>query len=259
MTRFTSFFHPLSPCFLRMTLALAVAATLMTVGCNGGGKSERDPKEEEAAPAPSSGEAANSANESSSPSAPAPAPSPAPAAPASTDIGNNNPNLLVAIGDSITAGSAVSGPSYPARLSGILGKTVQNRGVPGATSSAAGGQANGALSSKPSHLLILLGTNDVFREVPPDTVAANVRVAVNAAKANKTIPVVGTLPPNLRSDFQQGIVNAYNGRLKGVGARVADVAREFGSGAGLIQDDGFHPNDQGTAVIAFAFASAVRR
>jgi lysophospholipase L1-like esterase len=253
MTRLTLISHIRSTSLIRTTLTFALASTLLTMGCNGGGKSERDPKEEEeTTAAPESSETAKNSAESSSPSTPAPAP-------AITDIGNNNPNLLVAIGDSLTAGSNVSGPSYPARLSGILGKTVQNRGVPGATSSAAGGQASGALAAKPSHLLILFGTNDVFREVPPDTVAANVRAAVNAAKANKTIPVVGTLPPNLRSDFQQGIVNAYNGRLKGVGARVADISREFGSGAGLIQDDGFHPNDQGTAIIAFAFANAVRR
>lgn len=260
---------PANPFARMVALALMMGLFGITFGCNGGGKSERDDASGEAAPNAASSAVSSTASSTASSAASSAASPPntntavnARVAPI-TDIGNNNPNLLVAIGDSITTGSTVSGPSYPARLSGILGKTVMNRGVNGATSAAAGSQANGALSANPSFLLIMLGTNDVFREVPPETVAANLRTAVNAARANKTIPVVATIPPNLRSDFQQGIVNSYNNRIKSMagssGARIADVAREFGPGTGLIQDDGYHPNDRGTAVIAFTFANAVRR
>jgi lysophospholipase L1-like esterase len=180
----------------------------------------------------------------------------------SSDIGNNDPNTLAAIGDSITAGSTLSGPSYPSRLAGLLGKQVLNRGVPGAYSSAAPGHAGSALGSKPSYLLLMYGTNDVFQEVPSSTVAANVQAAVQLAKANRTIPVVATIPPNLRSTFQNGLVASINSRLKAMASservRVADVNREFGSGEGLIQTDGYHPNETGAQIIAFTFADAVR-
>lgn len=234
---------------VRHWLCLALVLPLLALGCNGGGDSEPDPKDGEADAKSDSAQTADKADDKDDADDSV-----------SNNIGNNNPNLLVAIGDSVTAGTEITGPSYPARLSGILGKTVQNRGVGGATSSAAPGQASSALGSKPGYLLVMFGVNDVFREVPPDTVAANLGSAVSQARANKTIPVVATLTPNLRSDFQQGIVNAYNSRIKGLGsARIADVAREFGSGAGLMLDDGFHPNDAGTAVIAVTFAGAIRR
>jgi lysophospholipase L1-like esterase len=179
----------------------------------------------------------------------------------SPSFGSNDPNTLVAIGNSITAGALVW-VSYPSRLSGILGKNVINSGVAGALSSAASGQARSAIGRNPAYLLIMFGTNDVFREVPADTVAANVRAAVQVAKSNNTIPVVATIPPFTRSEFQNSLVNSYNSRLRSMaaseGALIADVNGQFGSGSGLLQDDGFHPNDTGTQLIAFAFADAVR-
>ena len=220
-------------------LVLLVSPAFL-LGCNG--DSSSDTKEAETATEAEGEES----NEQSAPS---------------RDIGDNDPNTLVAIGDSITAGTLVS-VSYPSRLSGILGKNVVNAGVPGALSSSAGGQAQSAMGRNPAYLLIMFGTNDVFREIDPGTVAANVRAAVRVAKANSTIPVVATIPPNLRSEFQNGLVNSYNSRLRSMaaseGALLANVNGEFGSGSGLIQDDGFHPNDTGTQIIAFTFADAVR-
>lgn len=180
----------------------------------------------------------------------------------SGDFGDNDPNLMVAIGDSITAGTMITGPSYPSRLAGILGKNVKNRAVTGARSSAAGGQAAGALALKPGYLLIMFGTNDVFEEISSDVVAGNIANVIQMARAQKTIPVVATIPPNLKNEFQADFVASYNNRIKSVarsgGARLANVNAEFGSGAGLIQEDGYHPNETGTQVIAYAFADAIR-
>jgi len=179
----------------------------------------------------------------------------------SGDIGDNNPNLLIAIGDSTTSGGFGFSP-YPSRLAGILGKNVQNFGSGGATSGAAAGQAQRAIGRKPAYLLIMFGTNDAFQESPPDVVANNIASAVQIAKANKTIPVVATLPPILRSEFLNSQIDSYNARISSVarsnGALIARVNREFGSGEGLMLDDGFHPNETGTQIIALAFADAIR-
>jgi lysophospholipase L1-like esterase len=179
----------------------------------------------------------------------------------SGDIGNNDPNLLVAIGDSLTGGGFGISP-YPNRLAGILGKKVQNFGSGGATSGAAPGQAQRAIGRNPAYLLIMFGTNDAFQELPADVVANNIASAVQIAKANKTIPVVATLPPILRSEFLNQQIDSYNARISSVarsqGALIARVNREFGSGEGLILEDGFHPNETGTQIIALAFADAIR-
>lgn len=233
-----------------MTLSLVCAALAGCSDGGGSGKKNNDapPNNEDGSDSDTGSDDSASGNDSDSDSSP--------------DIGSNDPNTLAAIGDSITAGSTISGPSYPARLAGILGKKVLNRGVPGAFSSDAPGHAGTALGFRPSYLVILYGTNDVFQEVPTSAVAANVQVAVQLAKANQTIPVVATIPPNLRSSFQNGLVASINSRLKAMasseGARLANVNAEFGSGEGLIQSDGYHPNETGAQVIAFAIADAVR-
>src|SRR5450759_560088 len=59
------------------------------------------------------------------------------------DFGRNNPNLYVALGDSITAGAGLANPNdrYSDKLAGLLDKNVMNaavvnEGFPGAASSA---------------------------------------------------------------------------------------------------------------------------
>lgn len=156
------------------------AVGLCSVGCNDGNNSSEMPGGGTESGDMTGGEDSSGSGDSSS---------------VSRDIGDNNPDLLIAIGDSITAGSETPGPGYPERLAGLIGKTVRNNGRPGAFSSSAGGHAASALSSKPAYLLIMYGTNDALHEVSPSAVAGNIRVAVRAAKANKTIPVVASFPP----------------------------------------------------------------
>jgi lysophospholipase L1-like esterase len=188
--------------------------------------------------------------------------SPAAAPSSSANVGGNNPNVFAAIGDSITQGFGVSG-SYPSRVAGIVGKSAINLGSRSALSSSAAGQARNAVGRQPGFVCIMFGTNDVFREIPGGTVAGNVRAAVSVVQANNSIAIVGTIPPWTRSSFQNGLAASISGQLRGMassaGARLADVSAEMGSGSGLIQADGYHPNDAGTQVIAFAFADAIRR
>ena len=178
------------------------------------------------------------------------------------NFGSNNPGVVATLGDSITRGFGVS-RSYPSRLGAIVGKSVVNLGADSVTSSAAAGQARSAVGKKPGFVCLMFGTNDVFREIPGGTVANNVRAGVDIAKANQSIPVVGTIPPWTRSSFQNGLASSISGQLRAMasseGALLADVNREMGSGSGLLLDDGFHPNDTGAQVIAFAFADAIRR
>ena len=179
-------------------------------------------------------------------------------APAS-GFGDNNPNLYVAFGDSITYGSGLTGPSYPDRLAGMLGKSVINLGMPGARSGQGVGALQGALSGyKPGYVLILFGANDIIMGDDPAGVAANVRSMAQIAKANNTVPIIATMNPMLKIyAFLNGGVRLANSMIRQVaadeGVALVDLEAEFGNNENLYIYDGVHPNDDGAQVMAMAF------
>lgn len=182
------------------------------------------------------------------------------------DFGPNNPNLYVALGDSITAGSGLANPndSYPAKLSGMLSKTVMNAGYPGAASSAILDVLYNILDdNKPGYMLILCGVNDLIMGYGEDGVAINIRIMIQACKDNKTIPVIATLTPAFGN---------YEGLSSGIG-RVNDKIRQlcsdldvalvdlnsaFGDNPIYIQSDGLHPNESGHSLMAITFYDVVK-
>ena len=93
----------------------------------------------------------------------------------------------------------------------------------------------------------------------PDALEGNLRAIVGAAKANHTVPVLATLPPQYDSHANAvPLLQAYNARIRSIGSSegvpVANVAGEFGNKRDLIQADGLHPTDTGNQALAFAFA-----
>lgn len=180
------------------------------------------------------------------------------------DIGNNNPNVYVAIGNSITeAGFALSGSPYPARLSSMTGETVVNEGHGGETSGAGAARVTGALAQyKPAGLLILFGANDVIFRINTATIIANLRAIIQAAKANQTRPIIANLTPMYDSHAAfQGGVNELNPLIQQLaseeGADFVDLASAFGNNRSLMQADGLHPTDEGNQIIASEFAKFV--
>lgn len=183
----------------------------------------------------------------------------------SDDFGDNDPNLYVALGDSLTSGrEKPAGAPYPARLSSLLGKTVLNYGVGGDRSYEARARVGSALSRKPGYLLLLIGSNDGTHGADPARVKEDVRAIIQAAKNNKTVPVVATPPP-----MAQGWHEMYAGNTRAIASAIRAVAHEehvvlvdiekrFGSAEGLLQPDGLHTTDAGTQRIADSFYAALR-
>lgn len=169
------------------------------------------------------------------------------------DFGDNDPNKISAMGNSITAGG------WPGILAGMSGKSVVNRGVGGATSGAGAGRVNGTLASdKPGFLLIQYGANDAIHGSDPETVANNLRAIVQAAKANKTIPIVATVAPmygdhGIFAGRARTISAAIRSMAGQEGAHVADIEAAFGTDQSLIGSDGLHPSDAGRQEIAAVF------
>jgi len=184
-------------------------------------------------------------------------------APVLSDFGANNPNVVLAFGDSITAGVDGGGAPYPARLAALSGKTVINSGVGGQESGAGLARLGGALASvKPGYLCILYGANDLIMGLDRETTIANLTAMVQMAQANKTVPLLATLTPMIGEHaIWNGEVNKLNDDIRSLASSLdvtlVDLNAEFGDPAALLLDDGLHPNDQGNQVIALAFNDAL--
>lgn len=175
------------------------------------------------------------------------------------DFGENDANLYAALGDSITYGRTVpAGAPYPERLAGMLGKTVLNYGVPGQRAFEGAARVSGVLSRKPGFLLILFGSNDAITSVDPVFTKESLRSIVLAARGNKTIPVIATIPPMTGTHAAfAGAARTVNGHIRALaseeGVTLVDLESSFGSGSGYLDADGLHPNDAGTQRMAEGF------
>jgi len=174
------------------------------------------------------------------------------------DFGENDPNVVLCMGDSITHGYTLPrDQNYPSQLAVFLGRRVINTGLIGATSRDGLRRIRGLLEeNKPGYVLIMYGTNDV-RTGSTGATIDNLRQMIRIAKEQNVIPIIATLPPTSgRYAFMLEDLVAMNSRIRSLasseGVRVADVARAFDSNVSLLQD-GIHPNRDGMQKIALAF------
>lgn len=179
-------------------------------------------------------------------------------------FGNNNPNVIVAMGDSVTAGTEISGPAFPQLVAQMSGKNVINEGRGGAFSWDGVQRIGGVLSrEQPGYVFILYGINDLIHGISRNDTIENLRQMIRVAKENHTYPIVATVPPRYRGN---GLFNPNHEALnrlirnlcKEENVRLADIELEFNNNPALLQADGFHPNEDGNLVIAMVFYEALR-
>lgn len=181
----------------------------------------------------------------------------------SHDFGDNDSNVYVAFGDSITQGYGAS-TAWPGLLQAKLGKTVVNQGIGGSRASEGAARVNGVLRRyKPGYLLILYGANDIIHGASTASIVANLRSIVQAAKNNKTVPVIATVLPMTRGHAAyDGGVDAVNPEIRKManeeGATIVDLHSAFsGKEDTYLTADGLHPNNAGQQLIADSFAGAL--
>ena len=170
-------------------------------------------------------------------------------------FGDNDPNLVIALGDSVTLGRDLQ--PYPAILGGMIGKTVVNAGVGGNKARDGAARLPGLLRQKPGYVLILFGLNDAIHGVQIDNTMNALRAMVCETRRNGSIPVLGTLPPQTGSyERISGHVAALNVEITALARQLvvplADIAGEVDVEG--ISQDGLHPNQEGLRAIAAAFA-----
>jgi lysophospholipase L1-like esterase len=198
------------------------------------------------------------------------------------DIGGNDPNPVVAFGDSISAGEGSSdGRGYRAHLERLFatdgrgGIRVLDEGEPGGLSDSGLERIGGVLArDRPAVLILMLGTNDEFLGLPRQqflafvgTTSGNLREIARAARSSKTLVVLSTLPPVCTESrqAQRGNIVLGTEKIRALAAELqaqddgvflADAWDAFlttspPDGCGLIDlERGNHPNDAGYAVLA---------
>jgi len=182
------------------------------------------------------------------------------------DFGPNNPNLYVALGDSITRGDRLVDPSsyYPALLTGMLNKTVLNEGVGGNSSGEALDRLYPILDDdKPGYVLILAGVNDLIMGYGENEAARNIRIMVQACQDNKTIPVIATLTPVFESYARlDNEVSRLNVMIRQIASELnvalVDLNGAFDDNPIYMMPGGIHPNESGNTLMALTFYDVVK-
>lgn len=179
----------------------------------------------------------------------------------SFDIGDNDPNLIVCIGDSITQGYACEGLPYPSNLAALTGKTVRNAGVGGTIMADGIASAKAALGVKPGYMCIMYGANDAIHSIDPADIVNSLQTIIELCRENKTIPIVGLVPPQTgeHAIFNPNVVDinvAIMNKCGAMGVICVNVYGAFGSTPEIyLTSDGLHTNPDGSMIIAQQFAA----
>jgi len=176
--------------------------------------------------------------------------------PASTAPVDNRP-VIIALGDSITAGFGVEyGSGWPELLQKQLDSAgykyrVVNAGVSGDTSAGGLSRLDALLGLRPRILILELGGNDGLRGTPASSTRANLEeIIVTTQKADATVLLAGmTLPgnygPHYIAEFEKMYADlAAKHRLTLIPFRLESIAGGKGTD-GLMQRDGLHPSAEG--------------
>jgi acyl-CoA thioesterase-1 len=166
--------------------------------------------------------------------------------------------VIVAFGDSLTAGLGVpADQAYPARLGERLRREgyayrVVNAGVSGDTTAGGLRRVDWALRLKPEIVILELGVNDALRGQKLASVRANLDQLVTRFQgAGARVLVAGMrLPPNYGTPYADAFHRLFAEVAR---ARNAPYLPFFLEGVGAIprlnQPDGIHPTAEGYAIV----------
>ena len=163
---------------------------------------------------------------------------------------------IFAVGDSIGNGFGGTTP-WPRLVQNGTGIIVTNNSQNGRQASGSAGLVRAGIAQfNPSHVIIMLGTNDAnngsvnsainsMRQIVEETQAAGVQI------------IVGTVPPNPGDASANSRAAQISAAYRTLGVPIAEVEGAFGNGGGLFQSDQLHPNNEGQQLIANAFINAL--
>lgn len=193
-------------------------------------------------------------------------PPPAHAAPVEPDGAGEI--LLVAFGDSLTAGLGVSpDKSFASQLETEL-KTrghrvrVVNAGVSGDTTAAGLARLEWAIPENADAAIVELGANDALRGLPPRAARANLDAILSRLKEKGVaVLLAGMLAPrNLGPEYANAFDPMYADLAEKHGVLLYRFFLDGVAGEpALNQPDGLHPNARGVAVIVERMLPSVEK
>ncbi len=201
--------------------------------------------------------------------------------PLTLPIGNNNPNLYLGLGDSITFGDGSSDKmGYGLKLQSLLGAhfgraEVRLRGRQGDTSAETAEVTRRTLRDyDPAYTLILLGTNDWHDQTCQNqgpsacfTIDA-LQSILEDVKDWDSLPVLATIIPAnpAKAPASRNVwYDDMNARIKVLAQQqkvtLADLNADFKAAGNLpsLYTDDVHPNDAGYQVLAQGWWKAITR
>jgi acyl-CoA thioesterase I len=179
--------------------------------------------------------------------------------PVSTPAAPPGRPVIVAFGDSLTAGfGADPGDSYPDYLEKDLNSMgyhyqVINEGISGNTTKDGVDRLQDALSMKPVLVIVAFGGNDGLRGLPIANTRENLDLIVsNLLNAGVKVVLGGiTLPPNYGGDYIQQFNQTYALLAAKYHVPLLPFLLQGVYGVpGSMQADGIHATDKGNAQVA---------
>ncbi len=223
----------------RLAAALILAAA---VGCGGQADESATPESTEASPGGATGAAGGSATTSRS---------------ADRSLG---PRVVI-LGTSLTAGLGLDPDSaWPAlvqRTADSAGVKVRivPAGLSGETSAGALRRADWVLSEPADVVILEVGANDGLRGVNPDTTQATLIALVERVRNKlpdaRVALVQMEAPPNFGADYTSRFRGAYAAAAEQTGVPLLPFLLDGVAGESTLnQNDGIHPNERGSHVVA---------
>lgn len=222
------------PTFPLLLVAFVVA--LVMAGCSTGPKTKAGPKPEGKPPAPAV----------------------VPAAAQRPQVDRTGWPVIVAFGDSLTAGQGVKPErNYPSLLQAELDQQglryrVVNAGVSGDTTAGGLARIEAVLAHTPSIVIVELGANDGLRGQPTEKMKANLAGVIERLQREKVQVVLAgmQIPPNYGPDYTQAFRQAY---IDLAGQYKLTLIPFFLDGVAakpeLNQPDGIHPTAEGYELV----------
>jgi acyl-CoA thioesterase-1 len=167
----------------------------------------------------------------------------------------DNRPVIVAFGDSLTAGYGVEGGfSYPDFLQKLIdGYHVVNAGISGDTTSGGLARIDSVTGLKPKIVILELGGNDGLRGLPLESTRTNLeQMIVELRKSGARVALAGiTLPPNYGPDYIRAFEKIYKDLAATYKLPFIPFLLEGVVGVpGMMQPDGIHATVKGNEVVA---------